>query len=145
MSFDEIHWLFNDPVLLQVWGELLSSLANEEKLGCKSFKEVLLAQFTPKLGRWAHCGSRALEILWGRYFDSLLHLSHGSEFSHTTKVEGSLLSFLGTLSGLMKQHACPGEVRVLFVKAVNTPCSPENHSHCPSPPVGSRRETDAFI
>ena len=85
-----------------------------------------------------------MEILCGRYFDSLLHLSHGSGFSHTTKVWGRLLSFPGTLSGLMKQQACPREVRILFVKAVNATCSPENPLSLPSPSDGLTQGNRCF-
>ena len=51
---------FNDLVLLQVWGELLSSLANEVKLSCKSFKAIVLAQLAPS---WADRPT----VIWGAW------------------------------------------------------------------------------
>ena len=85
-----------------------------------------------------------LGILWGRYVESLLHFSLGSGFSHTTMVQGKLLSFLDTLSGIVKQQACPGKVRIPFVKAVNTTCSPENLLSLSFPSYGLTQRNRCF-
>lgn len=139
MSFDVTHWN------LMTWfyyrfEELLSSLANEVKLSCKSFKAIVPAQLAlpEQIGPlWFE----ELEILCCLYFDSSSSQSRFRLFTHHQGL-GQASAF-GTLSGLMKQQAWPQRGQDSFVKAMNATCSPEN------PPAtllrGSHRETDAFI